>query len=149
MKRDLDETDRAIIEQLQQDGRAPYTKLAAAVGLSEAAVRQRVQRLIDSGTIQIVAVTNPMQVGYRRVAMIGIATEGPMGPIIEQLEQMEHLEYLIVTAGSFDLLCEVVVPDDSSLLTLITAIRAVPGVRSTETFMYLDLVKQTFGWGAH
>jgi len=145
----LDDIDRAIIERLQVDGRAPYTRLAAAVGLSEAAVRQRVQRMLDAGIMQVVAVTNPLSVGYRRMAMIGVRTEGPSDGIAAALQAMADIDYLVVTAGSFDLMCEVVVSDDRDLLDLTNRIRSVPGVMSTETFIYLDLVKQTFTWGAH
>jgi Lrp/AsnC family transcriptional regulator for asnA, asnC and gidA len=145
----LDEIDRAIIERLQADGRAPYTRLATAVGLSEAAVRQRVQRLLDAGIMQVVAVTNPLSVGYRRMAMIGVRTEGPSTGIATALQKMPDIDYLVVTAGSFDLMAEVVVGDDADLLDLTNRIRGVPGVVSTETFIYLDLVKQTFTWGAH
>ena len=145
----VDETDSAIIEQLQHDGRVSYTKLAVRIGMSEAAARQRVQRLIDGGVIQIVAVTNPLLVGYRRMAMIGVRAEGPTVQIAKKLESFPDIEYLVVTAGSFDLMCEVVVPDDSALLDITNRIRAVPGVTSTETFIYLSLVKQTYAWGAH
>ncbi|MEY4607573.1 MAG: hypothetical protein RLY45_2333 [Actinomycetota bacterium] len=145
----LDPTDRAIIEELQRDGRVPFTRLGAAVGLSEAAARQRVQRLIDAGVMQVVAVTNPMSQGKRRMAMIGIATEGPTEEIAELLQAMPDIDYLVVTAGSFDLMAEAVVDDDQHLLDLTNRIRRVKGVRSTETFIYLDLVKQTFTWGAH
>ena len=145
----LDDVDRAIIERLQADGRAPYTRLAAAVGLSEAAVRQRVQRLLDAGIMQVVAVTNPLSIGYKRMAMIGVRTEGPSDGIAKALQQMTDIDYLVVTAGSFDLMCEVVVSDDADLLDLTNRIRRVDGVVSTETFIYLDLVKQTFTWGAH
>jgi Lrp/AsnC family transcriptional regulator for asnA, asnC and gidA len=127
----------------------PYTRLGAAVGLSEAAVRQRVQRLIDSGVMQVVAVTNPLSIGYRRMAMIGVRTEGPSDTVAASLQAMPDIDYLVVTAGSVDLLCEVVVSDDRDLLELTNRIRRVPGVVSTETFIYLDLVKQTFTWGAH
>jgi Lrp/AsnC family transcriptional regulator for asnA, asnC and gidA len=145
----VDDTDRAIIEQLQGDGRISYTKLGSAIGLSEAAARQRVQRLMDGGVLQVVAVTNPLSLGYRRMAMIGVRTEGPTDAIAAALERFRDIEYLVVTAGSFDLMCEVVVPDDSALLNLTNRIRAVPGVNNTETFIYLSLVKQTYAWGAH
>ena len=144
----LDRFDRAIIEQLQTDGRMPYTRLAVAVGLSEAAVRQRVQRLIESNAMQVVAVTDPLTVGLQRMAMIGIRTEGDTLPIADQLRAMDDVEYLVITAGSFDLLAEVVVADDERLLELGNRIRTVPGVRATETFIYLRLVKQTYAWGA-
>jgi len=145
----IDETDRAIIEELQRDGRVPYTRLGSAVGLSEAAARQRVQRLIDSEVMQVVAVTNPLSHGKRRMAMIGVRTEGPTDDIAKTLQSMRDIDYLVVSAGSFDLMAEVVVADDGDLLDLTNRIRSVPGVRSTETFIYLDLVKQTFTWGAH
>lgn len=145
----LDPIDRSIIEELQRDGRVPFTRLGAAVGLSEAAARQRVQRLVDSGTMQVVAVTNPLAHGKRRMAMIGVRAEGPVGPIAGALQAMDDVEYLVVTAGSFDLMAEVLVDDDAHLLEVTNRIRSVPGVRSTETFIYLDLVKQTFTWGAH
>jgi Lrp/AsnC family transcriptional regulator for asnA, asnC and gidA len=145
----IDHIDRSIIEQLQRDGRVPYTRLGAAVGLSEAAVRQRVQRLTDAGVMQVVAVTNPLSHGKRRMAMIGVRTEGPTDHIAGTLQAMSDIDYLVITAGTFDLMCEVVVQDDLQLLDLTNRVRAVPGVRSTETFIYLDLVKQTFTWGAH
>ena len=145
----IDETDRAIIERLQVDGRIPYTRLGASVGLSEAAVRQRVQRMIDGGLMQVVAVTNPLSSGLRRMAMVGVRTEGPTDDIAKALQAMSDIDYLVVTAGSYDFLAEVVVSDDGKLLDLTNRIRSVPGVRSTETFIYLDLVKQTFTWGAH
>ena len=145
----IDETDRAIIEELQRDGRVPYTRLGSAVGLSEAAARQRVQRLIDSGVMQVVAVTNPLSHGKRRMAMIGVRTEGPTDDIAKTLQAMPDIDYLVVSAGSFDLMAEAVVADDGDLLDLANRIRSVKGVRSTETFIYLDLVKQTFTWGAH
>ena len=145
----LDDTDKAIIEELQRDGRVPYTRLGAAVGLSEAAARQRVQRLIDAGVMQVVAGTNPLAHGYRRMARIGVRTEGPTDDSAPALHAMPDIDYLVVTGGTYDFLAEVVVSDDAALLDLTNRIRAVPGVRTTETFIYLDLVKQTFTWGAH
>jgi Lrp/AsnC family transcriptional regulator for asnA, asnC and gidA len=145
----LDEVDRAIIEQLQQDGRLPYTKLGAAVGLSEAAVRQRVQRLVDGGVMQVVAVTDPLSLGRRRMAMIGICCEGDTAAAAARIGELEDVEYVIITAGSFDLLAEVVVSDDDRLFELLNRIRRVKGVRSTESFVYLRIAKQTYTWGAH
>ena len=145
----LDATDHAIIEALQQDGRMAYTKLGATVGLSEAAARQRVQRLLDAGVMQVVAITNPLSIGYRRMAMIGVRTEGPSDEIADALQAMDDIDYLVITAGSFDLLCEVVMGNDADLLDLTNRIRRVPGVVSTESFIYLDLVKQTYTYGSH
>lgn len=145
----LDDTDLAIIEQLQRDGRLPYTKLGAAVGLSEAAVRQRVQRLLDLNVMQVVAVTDPLSLGRRRVAMVGMTVEGDVPDAAAAVGAIDGIEYVVLTAGSFDILAEVVAADDDGLLELIRRIRAVPGVRSTESFIYLKLAKQTFSWGAH
>lgn len=105
--------------------------------------------MIDAGVMQVVAVTNPLSLGFRRMAMVGVRTEGPTTEIAAALGKMADIEYLVVTAGSFDFMCEVVVEDDSDLLDLTNRIREVAGVVSTETFIYLDLVKQTFAWGAH
>jgi Lrp/AsnC family transcriptional regulator, regulator for asnA, asnC and gidA len=146
---DLDQVDRAIIEHLQRDGRLPFTKLGAAVGLSEAAVRQRVQRLLDDEVMQVVAVTNPLALAERRMAMIGVRGTGSITELAAAVELLDGVEYLVVTAGTFDLLCEVVVADDAALLSLVNELRALPAVVTTETFVYLDLVKQTYEWGAH
>src|SRR5579875_430596 len=145
----LDATGKAIIEQLQQDGRRSYAAIAKAVGLSEAAVRQRVQKLIDSGVMQIVAVTDPMQVGFARQAMVGISCAGDIEPVAAKLAAIPEVDYLVITAGSWDILAEVVVEDDDHLLRLINrSIRSIEGVDSTETFLYLKLTKQTYNWGA-
>jgi len=144
----LDDVSKGIIEQLQQDGRRPYATIGKAVGLSEAAVRQRVQRLLDSGVMQIVAVTDPMELGFARQAMIGITVEGPIEPVADALAEMDDIDYVVVTAGGFDLLAEVVAESDEHLLELLsTRIRVIPGVRATESFVYLKLHKQTYSWG--
>jgi Lrp/AsnC family transcriptional regulator, regulator for asnA, asnC and gidA len=144
----LDDVSKAIIEQLQEDGRRPYAAIGKAVGLSEAAVRQRVQRLQESGVMQIVAVTDPMQVGFSRAAMIGVRVEGDAEAVADQLEAMPEVDYLVVCAGSFDILVEVVAEDDDHLLEVINRrVRAIPDVRSTETFVYLKLRKQIYTWG--
>ena len=144
----LDDTSKAIIEELQHDGRRPYAAIGKSVGLSEAAVRQRVQRLIENGVMQIVAVTDPMQVGLFRTAMVGIRVEGDLEEVADQIAEMDEADYVVVTAGSFDLLVEVTVEDDDHLLDLLgKRIRAIPQVRSTESFVYLKLRKQTYQWG--
>jgi Lrp/AsnC family transcriptional regulator for asnA, asnC and gidA len=146
--RHLDDVSKGIIEQLQKDGRMPYATIGKAVGLSEAAVRQRVQRLLDSGVMQIVAVTDPLQLGFARQAMIGIRAEGDVEPIADQLSRMAEIDYVIVSAGSFDILVEVVCESDDHLLELLSKrIRTIAGVRSTESFVYLKLYKQTYSWG--
>ena len=144
----LDEVSKAIIEQLQQDGRRSYAAIGKVVGLSEAAVRQRVQRLIEGGVMQVVAVTDPLELGFARQAMVGIRVTGSLEPVAEALETLEEVDYVVITAGSYDLLVEVVCESDEHLLELISGrIRAIEGVAMTETFMYLSLRKQTYSWG--
>ncbi len=144
----LDDVSKAIIEQLQQDGRRSYGSIGKAVGLSEAAVRQRVQRLLDSGVMQIVAVTDPMQVGFPREAMVGITVSGDIEQVAEALENLAEVNYLVVCAGGFDILAEVLAEDDDHLLTVINDhIRSLPGVMRAEAFVYLKLRKQIYTWG--
>lgn len=143
----IDPIDQELIRHLQADGRRPYTQLAREVGLSEAAVRQRVQRLLEQNVMQIVAVTDPLQLGLHRQAMVLIKVEGDVREVARQLEGFEEVDYLVLTAGSVDLLAEVVVPDDAALLELLNErIRSVPGVVSTESVIYLQLAKQTYQW---
>lgn len=145
----IDETSRAIIEQLQEDGRRSYAAIGQAVGLSEAAVRQRVQKLTESGVMQIVAVTDPTQIGFARQAMVGISCTGDVEAVAAKLVEIPEVDYLVVTAGSWDILAEIVVTDDDHLLRLINRrIRTISGVDRTETFLYLHLAKQTYNWGA-
>ena len=143
----LDETAKQIIEQLQQDGRRSYAAIGKAVGLSEAAVRQRVQRLLETGVMQIVAVTDPLTLGFHRQTMIGIRCEGDLERVAGHLAILDEIDYVIITAGSFDLLIEVVCEDDDHLLEILSRVRAVPSVTATETFVYLKLCKQTYSWG--
>ena len=145
---DLDDADKALVELLQRDGRLPYTRLAARIGLSEAAVRQRVNRLIENKVVQIVAVTDPLTLGFRRQAMVGVKIEGDIIAVSDALALISEVDYVVCTSGSFDLLFELVCEDDEHLLTVLNdRVRTIPGVRSTETFMYLRLRKQTYAWG--
>jgi len=143
----LDDIAKQIIEQLQQDGRRSYAAIGKAVGLSEAAVRQRVQRLLETGVMQIVAVTDPLTLGFHRQTMIGIRCEGDLERVAEHLAVLDEIDYVVITAGSFDLLIEVVCEDDDHLLEILSRVRAVPTVTATETFVYLKLRKQTYSWG--
>ena len=144
----LDSVSKEIIAQLQQDGRRSYSAIGKVVGLSEAAVRQRVQRLIESGVMQIVAVTDPMELGFARQAMIGIRIRGGLLEAADLIAELDEVDYVVVTSGPYDLLVEAVCESDEHLLELLSAkIRVIPGVESTETFMYLRLVKQTYSWG--
>ena len=144
----LDAVSKAIIEQLQQDGRRSYASIGKEVGLSEAAVRQRVQRLIDGGVMQVVAVTDPLELGFARQAMVGIKVAGPIEDVADRLAAIEEIDYVVVTAGTYDLLVELVAESDEHLLSLVSGrIRTIEGVAATETFMYLNLRKQTYAWG--
>ncbi|WP_307866477.1 Lrp/AsnC family transcriptional regulator [Leucobacter chromiisoli] len=144
----LDATSKAIIEQLQLDGRRSYAEIGKAVGLSEAAVRQRVQKLTDAGVMQIVAVTDPMRLGFSRQAMLGIRVSGDTRAVADALADMAEVDYVVLTAGSFDIMAEVVCEDDDRLIELLNQkIRAIDGVAATETFVYLQLKKQKYDWG--
>jgi Lrp/AsnC family transcriptional regulator for asnA, asnC and gidA len=144
----LDEVNKQLIELLQRDGRMSYAALAKAVGLSEAAVRQRVQRLLDTGVMQIVAVTDPLTLGFSRQAMVGIRVEGDMRTVAAALAAVAEIDYVVMCAGRYDLLVELVCTDDEHLLTLLNdKIRSIPTVTAAETFVYLKLAKQTYTWG--
>lgn len=144
----LDELSKQIIEELQQDGRRSYAGIGKTVGLSEAAVRQRVQRMVDAGVMQIVAVTDPLQLGFARQALIGIRCTGDTTRVAEKLAAIDAVNYVVLTAGSFDAIVEVVCENDGDLLDLLnTQIRALPGVLATETLVYLKLIKQQYNWG--
>ena len=144
----LDDTDRAIIELLQADGRMPFTRVGAEVGLTEGAIRQRVQRLTDSGVMQIVAVTDPMSLGMRRVAMIGARVTGDAESTAAALAAMTEVEYLVATTGRYDLMFEVVADDDTHLMHLMSQLRSREDIVEAEAFVCLRLFKQTFSWGA-
>ncbi|MDT7625257.1 MAG: Lrp/AsnC family transcriptional regulator, regulator for asnA, asnC and gidA [Pseudonocardiales bacterium] len=143
----LDEISKRIIEQLQEDGRRPYATIGKAVGLSETAVRQRVQRLSEAGVIQIVAVTDPLRVGIFRQAMVAVNVAGPIEPVADALAEMPEVPYVVICGGRFDILAEVVCVDDASLLELISSrIRTLPGVRNAEALVYLRLRKDSYRW---
>src|SRR5258706_10713851 len=144
----LDDVNKQIIEQLQRDGRTSYAGLAKVVGLSEAAVRQRVQRLLDNGVMQIVAVTDPLTLGFARQVMVGLKVAGDMRSVASALADIPEVDYVVICAGAYDLLVELVCTDDDHLLALLNdKIRAAPGVTGTETFAYLKLANQTYTWG--
>ena len=144
----LDDVSKSIIVELQQDGRRSYAAIGKVVGLSEAAVRQRVQRLVESGVMQVVAVTNPLELGFARQAMIGIRVRGELGSVADAVAALDEVDYVVITAGSYDLLAEVVCASDEELLSVLSCkIRTIENVVSTEAFMYLQLRKQTYSWG--
>ena len=143
----LDHVNRRIIESLQRDGRRSFTAIARELGISETAVRARVQKLTEAGVIEVVAVTNPLMVGFDVMAMIGVKASGRLQGIADEVSAWDETSYVVILSGSFDLLVEVVCADNRHLLDLVQRLRDVDGINSTETFMYLDLHKQTFSWG--
>ncbi len=145
----LDAKSKELIALLQKDGRTSYANLAKEVGLSEAAVRQRVQRLIDQKVMQIVAVTDPLSVGFSRQAMVGIKASGDLREVAEEISRIKEVDYVVVCAGRFDLLAEVVCEDDAHLMEILNdSLRKVTGVAEIEAFLYLRLEKQSYQWGA-
>lgn len=144
----LDEIDKRIITELQIDGRLPYARLGPAVGLSQAAARQRVQRLIERGVMQVVAVTDPLALGFNLEAMVGIRADGDVRALARSLAEIAEIDYVVITSGGYDLLIETVCEGTDELLILLNErIRSLPGVRSADAFPYLHLEKQTYAWG--
>ena len=146
---DVSPLDKRIIEHLQEDGRRPFTQIAADLGVSEAAVRARTNRHVDRGILQVVGVTDPLKLGFQQMAMIGIRCEADhLMDVARRCAEMPEVDYVVITAGSYDLLIETVCEDNDALLTFLAdRLRAIDGVRETETFVYLRLVKQTYQYG--
>ena len=144
----LDALDTQIIEALQENGREAFRSLANRLGVSEATIRNRYGRLTEAGVLQVTAVTNPLGLGFDAMAMLGVSVEGPPEHVADQLSDWQEAIYVVVVAGRFDLLVELVADDRRDLLDLIGRVRSLKGVRDTETFVYLDLAKQMFDWGA-
>jgi Lrp/AsnC family transcriptional regulator for asnA, asnC and gidA len=144
----IDEIDKAIIRELQNDGRLPFAQLAPIVGLSQAATRQRFNRLVDSGVMQVVAVTDPAMLGLDYQAMLGVSVSGDVKQVADKLFLIEGVDYVVITAGRYDLLVEVVAGDANTFLDLVDdTILPIPGIASVEIFSYLRLVKQAYDWG--
>jgi Lrp/AsnC family transcriptional regulator for asnA, asnC and gidA len=144
--RKIDELDRRLIEALQENGRESFRSIAARLGVSEATIRARYARLTADDILQVVGVTNPLGLGFDQ-AMVGIRTSGAPDAVAEELAGWAEADYVVVTAGRFDLLVEVVCSDRHELLALTNRMRALDGVVSTESFLYLDMVKQLYDWG--
>ena len=145
----VSELDKRIIEHLQQDGRRPFTQIATDLGVSEAAVRARTNRLIEKGILQIVGVTDPLKVGFQQWAMIGVKCEADrLIEVAEEIAAFPETDYVVVTAGTYDILVECVAEDNEALLQFLAErLRKIKGVRETETFVYLRLMKQSYQWG--
>jgi Lrp/AsnC family transcriptional regulator, regulator for asnA, asnC and gidA len=144
----IDAVDKSIIEALQTNGRESFRRIAARIGVSEATVRARYQRLCADNVLQVTGVTNPLGLGFEAQAMVGVRTAGPPEPVAEEIARWAEADYVVVTAGQFDLLVELVCTDRRHLLDLTNRMRSLPEVASTETFLYLDLWKQLYDWGA-
>ena len=146
--RRVDEIDRKIIEALQLNGRESFRSIAARVGVSEATVRARYGRLTSEGILQVVGVTNPLGLGFEQ-ALVGVKTSGPPSAVADEISQWPEADYVVVTAGQFDVVVELVASGRAELLELTNRIRAVDSVVSTETFLYLEMWKQLYDWGTH
>ncbi len=144
----IDAVDKSIIEALQKNGREPFRRIAAQVGVSEATVRARYARLCEDNILQVTGVTNPLGLGFEAMAMVGIRTAGPPEPVADEIAKWDEAGYVVVTAGQFDILAELVCADRRQLLDLTNRLRALDGVVSTESFLYLELWKQLYEWGA-
>jgi Lrp/AsnC family transcriptional regulator for asnA, asnC and gidA len=145
--RHVDAVDKSIIEALQKNGREPFRRIAAEVGVSEATIRARYSRLCDDNILQVTGITNPLGLGFDAQAMVGIRTTGAPQPVADEIARWDEADYVVVTAGQFDLLVELVCADRRELLDLTNRIRALDGVVSTESFLYLELCKQLYDWG--
>jgi len=143
----LDPVNRRIIEILQREGRCPFTVIARELGLSEAAVRARVRRLTDAGVLDVVAVTNPLMLGFEVMALVGVQANSDIQAVARTVSDWPETSYIVITSGSYDLLVEVVCEHNRHLLETVQRLREIDGVKSTETFMYLDMVKMTYAWG--
>jgi len=145
----LDATSRQIIELLQEDGRRSFSDIGKSVGLSEAAVRQRVQKLTAQGVMQVVAVTDPIQLGYCRTAMLGVRSNSDSRKVADAIAELAEVSYVVLTTGSFDLLVEIICEDDDHLVKLVNGkIKCLEGISEVETFVYLKLHKQQYNWAA-
>src|SRR6187431_3701049 len=146
---EVSDLDKRIIEHLQADGRRPFTQIAAELGVSEAAVRARTNRLIERGILQVVGVTDPLKLGFQQMAMIGVRCESDrLVAVAEAVAEMPEVDYVVITAGTYDLLIETVCEDNEALLRFLAdRLRSIDGVRETETLVYLRLVKQTYQYG--
>ncbi|WP_246004135.1 Lrp/AsnC family transcriptional regulator [Nocardioides marmoriginsengisoli] len=144
----IDDIDKAIIRALQVDGRMAYSKLGPEVGLSRAAARQRVHRLIDGGVIEVVAVSEPLKMGFNVQAMVGIQVDGDVRAVSDALVKVEEIVYVILASGRFDVIVEVICKDAPQLFDIVNdVIREAPGVRSTEVFTYMHIEKVSYSWG--
>jgi len=144
----IDKIDRAIIRALKTDARMAYSQIAEQLEVSPGMIRQRVQRLVDDGALQLVAVTNPLKTGYHTMALIGVKADGHrLQEIARQIAAFEEVIYLTICSATYNLLVEVACLDNADLLKFLTEkLYSVEGVREAETFIYLDIVKEIYTW---
>ena len=145
----LDDLDKAIIKALQLDGRRPYAQIGRELKVPEATVRQRAERLISRGVVQVVGVTDPLAMGFGQPAFIGLHVDaGRLDEVADAVASLDEVTYVVVTAGRFDMICEVVCEDNEHLLRVLAdKLARIPGIRSTETMVELRFVKESYRWG--
>jgi Lrp/AsnC family transcriptional regulator for asnA, asnC and gidA len=143
----LDAIDKRIIDELQRDGRMSYADLAPLVGLSPAATRQRVQRLTDSGVLQIVAVTDPLALGYNAMAMFCITVESDAQAVADAVGAIPSVIYAVLSAGGYDVLAEVLCESNDEMFDVLNhQVRTIPGVREVQAFPYFHIHTHRFRW---
>ncbi len=144
----MDELDRIILRNLQEDGRKPFTEIANVAHVSEGTVRNRVAKLIEEGVLRIVGVANPFHLGYKTPAVIGVRVEpGYMEEAARVIASFDEVSSLVMTSGTVDLLLEVFCRDTEHLAQFLnTQLHHVPGVRQTETFFILRTYKLSHRW---
>lgn len=145
----LDDTDINIIRLLQYDGRLPFTRIAAELGISEGAVRRRVKRLTESGLLQVVGIVEPQHLGWNAAGMIGVTVQsGQIDAVARQLAQFPEVSYLMMVSGEFDLFVEVYCQDMDHFVSFLSqGLQQVSGVLHTRTFMILKMYKLSYRWG--
>ena len=143
----IDDIDRGLIRLLQADGRLSYRRLGREVGLSDAAARQRVNRLIADGVIDIVAVTDPVKLGLGFQALLGLTVSADVRQVAADVGVHDDVVYVVMTAGRFDLVAEIVSRDSEAFVDMSNTIRCLPGVETVELLPYLGITKQTYDWG--
>lgn len=146
---ELDDLDKAILKALQQDGRRPYAQIGRELDVPEATVRQRADRLIQRGVVQVVGVTDPLAMGFGQPAFIGLYVDGGrIEEIADRVAALDEVTYVVLTAGRFNVICEVVCVDNEHLLRVLgESLARIDGIRSTETMVELRFVKESYRWG--
>ena len=142
----LDATDLSIIESLQKDGREAFAQIAEQLNVSPGMIRQRYNRLVEMGYLKIVAVTNPLMMGIRTMALIGIRTDGhKLMQVAEKISNLDEVVYLVIVSGRYDIICEVFCRDHEDLLKFLTEkLAKIDGIRETESFMHLKIMKEIY-----